>query len=380
MPSQPILYLIDGSAYIYRAFFALPASFRTAAGLPTNAVYGFTTMLLKILREKKPDYVAVAFDPKGPTKRSVVYAEYKSHRPAMPDDLVLQIPWIHRVVEAFRIPVLLEAGVEADDLIGTYARMASENRWEVVVVTGDKDMLQLVSPQVIVYDPMKDKRIGVAEVEARFGVGPNKVIEVMGLMGDASDNIPGVPGIGEKTAIKLIREHGTIEALLEALPGMKTSKIKEKLAAHTEDARMSRELARIDLHVPPTVALSGLKSEAPDTGRLREIFSELEFGSLLKLLGKKPGPATAFSRLDDPEALDRFIKSVRESGELVLSPSVGEISGSPPLLLGLAMGNGDPAAPAAYLAKACNFFKEIFSLLEDPSIRKSGHDLKNSIF
>ncbi|TLY38368.1 MAG: DNA polymerase I, partial [Nitrospirae bacterium] len=202
---MPTLYLIDGSAYIYRAYFALPA-LSNSKGLQTNAVYGFTTMLMKVLREHRPDSLAVAFDEKGPTLRHEEFKEYKAHRPPMPEGMQAQVPYIHRVVEAFGLAVIRFAGYEADDLIGTLARKAEARGFGVVIVTGDKDMFQLLTPAVRIYDPVKDKWFGEDDCRARFGVEPARVVEVMGLMGDATDNIPGVKGIGEKTAIKLIAE------------------------------------------------------------------------------------------------------------------------------------------------------------------------------
>ncbi|MBH0183136.1 MAG: hypothetical protein HP490_16070 [Nitrospira sp.] len=210
---RPTLYLIDGSAYIYRAFFALPA-LNNSKGLQTNAVYGFTTTLLKIIRERHPDGIAVAFDEKGPTMRHEEFKDYKAQRPPMPDGMKSQIPYIHRIVDALAIPGLRQAGYEADDLIGTLARKAEQAGYDIVIVTGDKDMFQLLTPHVRIYDPVKDKWSGEAECRERFGVEPARVVEIMGLMGDASDNIPGVKGIGEKTAMKLIAQFGTIEELL----------------------------------------------------------------------------------------------------------------------------------------------------------------------
>src|SRR3989442_681033 len=241
MTERPVLYLIDGSAYLYRAFFALPA-LSTSTGLPTNAVYGFTTMLQKIIREHRPDYLAVVFDEKEPTLRHKAFKEYKAHRPPMPDALSRQIPYIHRVVEAFAIPVIKLAGYEADDLIGTLAAQASSQGLEVVIVTGDKDMFQLLSPTVRIYDPVKDKFLTEEDCLDRFGVEPARVVEVMGLMGDATDNIPGVKGIGEKTAKKLIAEFGTIENLPAHLPEEKGGELRheERVAVLDDPADRSR--------------------------------------------------------------------------------------------------------------------------------------------
>jgi len=194
MPSRPRLFLIDGSSYIYRAFYAI-GHLSNSKGLPTNAIYGFTQMLLKVLKDHQPDYIAIAFDSRAPTFRSTVYKEYKANRPAMPENLSLQIPYIKKIVEGYRIATLEAEGFEADDLIGTVAK-AMESKVDVVIITGDKDILQLVSDRILVYDTMKGKKFGMDEVMERFGVKPAQVVEVMGLAGDAIDNIPGVPGIG----------------------------------------------------------------------------------------------------------------------------------------------------------------------------------------
>jgi DNA polymerase-1 len=378
MANRPFFYLIDGSSYIYRAFFGLP-SLKTSRGFPTNAIYGFITMLIKILKEKRPDYLAVAFDPKGPTKRSAVYPEYKSHRPPMPEDLIPQIPYIHQVVEAFQIPVLLESGYEADDLIGTYARIGSETDLEVVIVTGDKDMLQLVSPGVSIYDPMKDKKIGMEEVSARFGVGPEKVIEIMGLMGDSSDNIPGVRGIGEKTAIRLIQEYGTIDHLIDSLDRMKPSKLKENLAAEADIARLSRDLATIDLYSPAPVKVDAFKVKAPDMEKIRKLFTGLEFHSLLKALEMKKSIQVEFKLMDSPEEADRFILKVKTSGGLLIEPFVSGTNRKDGVLKGLALRSSGPGQESPVFVPADTpLFEKMAPLLEDVRIKKSGHDLKKT--
>ncbi len=237
---RPTLYLIDGSAYIYRAFFALPA-LNNSKGLQTNAVYGFMTTLLKIIREHRPDGLVVAFDEKGPTLRHEEFKEYKAQRPPMPDGMKAQIPYIHRVVEALNIPAVKQVGYEADDLIGTLARQAEQAGHDVVIVTGDKDMLQLITPHVRIYDPVKDKWSGDAECIAKFGVEPGRVVEIMGLMGDSSDNIPGVKGIGEKTAMKLISQFGSIDELLRRLDEVTPTRIKTLLTDQADNAQTEPE-------------------------------------------------------------------------------------------------------------------------------------------
>jgi DNA polymerase-1 len=297
MPDRPKLLLIDGSSYLFRAFYAI-GHLSNSKGLPTNATYGFTQMLLKVLKDHRPDYLAVIFDSKAPTFRSEVYKEYKSNRPAMPEGLTLQIPYIKKIIEGYRIALLEMEGYEADDLIGTVAK-GLESEVDVVIITGDKDILQLISPRIQVYDTMKEKRLGVEEVIERFGVSPEQVVEVMGLSGDAIDNIPGVPGIGEKTAIQLIKTYGSIENLLIHVEEIHRKKLKENLKTHGDLARLSRQLAMIHTDVPVHYQLKDFSLSPPDLERLREIFKELEFNKLLKELSEKkpPGSATSDYRL-----------------------------------------------------------------------------------
>jgi len=282
MSDRPKLFLIDGSSYLFRAFYAI-GHLSNSKGLPTNATYGFIQMLLKVLKDHRPDYLAVIFDSKAPTFRSEVYKEYKANRPAMPELLAPQIPYIKKVIEGYRIALLEMDGYEADDLIGTVAKRL-ESEVDVVVITGDKDILQLVSDRIQVYDTMKEKRFGVEEVIQRFGVSPEQVVEVMGLSGDAVDNIPGVPGIGEKTAIQLIKTYGSIENLLAHVEEIPQKKLKENLGTHGDLARLSRQLATIHTDVPVHSQLKDFSLSPPDLKSLKEIFKELEFNKLLKEL------------------------------------------------------------------------------------------------
>ena len=280
MSSRPRLFLIDGSSYIYRAFYAI-GHLSNSKGLPTNAIYGFTQMLLKVLKEHQPDHIAIALDSRAPTFRSQVYKEYKANRPAMPENLSLQIPYIKKIIEGYRIATLEAEGFEADDLIGTVAK-AVESKANVVIITGDKDMLQLVSDRVLVYDTLKEKKFGIDEVMGRFGVKPEQVVEVMGLAGDAIDNIPGIPGIGEKTAMTLIKNFKSIDNLLAHVDQVPQAKLREKLVTYGEVAKLSRELATIRTDAPVTVQLEHFVLPSADIQSLREIFKELEFSKLLK--------------------------------------------------------------------------------------------------
>jgi DNA polymerase-1 len=295
MSDRPRLFLVDGSSYIFRAFYAI-RHLSNSKGLPTNAIFGFTQMLLKVLKEHQPDYLAVVLDSKAPTFRSEVYKEYKANRPAMPEALVPQIPYIRRIIEEYQIATLEMEGYEADDLIGTVAKgLAPEV--DVVIITGDKDILQLVSDRIQVYDTMKEKRFGVEEVVQRFGVKPEQVVEVMGLAGDAIDNIPGVPGIGEKTAIELIKIFGSIENLLTHLDQVRQKKLKENLETYGEQARLSRKLATIHTDAPLTYRLNDFAPSSPNQNGLREIFKELEFNKLLKELPEEKRPEKRDYRL-----------------------------------------------------------------------------------
>ncbi len=280
MPIQPQrLFLIDGSSYIYRAYYAI-RHLSNSQGMATNAIYGFTNMLLKVMRELQPDQLAVIFDSKGPTFRKEIYPEYKANRSAMPEDLVPQIPYIKRVVEALNLPGIEKAGYEADDIIATLAKKFSAQGTEVTVVTGDKDMMQIVTDRVCLLDTMKDKISGPAEVFERFG-GADKVVEVQALSGDSSDNVPGVPGIGEKTAKALIDEYGDIETLLASLDQLK-GKRRENLENFADQARLSKRLVTLVDDLELDIDDKAFVLAEPDREALTELFKECEFPKLLQ--------------------------------------------------------------------------------------------------
>jgi len=270
-------------------------------------------MLLKILKEHQPDYLIVAFDAKAPTFRSEAYKEYKANRPAMPEGLVPQIPYIKKIMEAYRIATLEVEGYEADDIIGTIAK-GVESEVDVVIITGDKDILQLVNDRIEVYDTMKEKRFKVEDVFQRFGVRPNQVVEVMGLAGDAIDNIPGVPGIGEKTAIELIKAFGSIENLLGHLDQVPKKKLRENLETYGEQARLSRQLATLHTDVPIPYELKGFTLSPPDLKRLRELFKELEFNKLLKELpDEKPAHQTEYHLTADRDEFLSLLEDLKKA-------------------------------------------------------------------
>jgi DNA polymerase-1 len=371
------LYLIDGSAYVYRAFFALPP-LSNSKGLQTNAVYGFTTMLLKIIREHRLDGIAVVFDEKGPTQRHEAFKDYKAQRPPMPDGMQAQIPYIHRVVEAFAIPALRQPGYEADDLIGTLARKAERAGYDVVIVTGDKDMFQLLSPHVRIYDPVKDRWFGEAECRERFGVEPARVVEIMGLMGDATDNIPGVKGIGEKTAMKLIAQFGTIDELLNRLDEVTPERIKTMLAEQGEQARLSRKLATIQTDSPVEFDPAALQVKPPHADQLSDLLRELEFTSLLKTLQSPTvsakTPEAAVEIIESEPAAQAFVRSLPEDGIVAVQCALSGGSGVRAEVQGIALSSGEKAAFIPIDVQA--FMRPITALLHETTRTKAAHDLK----
>jgi DNA polymerase-1 len=320
------LFLVDVSSYIFRAFHAIPP-LSNKNGLPTNAVLGVTNMLLKLVNEERPERIAIVFDAGGPTFRDEVFEAYKAHREPMPEGLAAQLPHVRKVIEAFRLPCLEIPGVEADDVIATLARSFASADNEVVIVTGDKDLMQLVGPHVTVYDTMRNQRISSVEVEKKFGVPPEQVVEVMGLQGDSIDNIPGVKGIGEKTAQALIQAFGSIDALLadvarvEALKIRGAKRIRELLERHADSARMSRDLARLKSDVPLEVTLDDLRMQAPDYPRLRSLFTELGFQSLLPLVApREPSKSGTTAWVETRSDLDLFTKSLAGQSRIAVEP------------------------------------------------------------
>lgn len=377
MQDRPTLYLIDGNSYIYRAFYAIKA-LSTSKGFPTNAIYGFINMLMKVVRERTPDYIAVAFDSKGPTKRHIEYEEYKAQRPKMPDALSLQVPYIHRMVEAFRIPKLMIEGFEADDIIGTIAKKAEAEGLAVIIVSGDKDMFQLIDEHIIVYDSLKEKRYGVPDVVERFGVGPDRVVEVMGLMGDSIDNIPGVPGIGEKTAISLISEFGTIEDTLLNADRISKSKLRETLKNYADLARLSRQLAAIQTDIPIEFMPDDFRLKEPDTPLLFSLFSELEFTSLASNLLQRTDTSKKRYITVDEEGLEEIIESLKKTDRIGVDLVIDSCDPMKGRLIGISFALDKDEAYYLSLENK-KIIEGIREILEDKGIAKFIHDLKNAI-
>jgi len=471
------LYLIDGTSQIFRAYFAI-RGLTNAEGTPTNAVFGFTSMLRKLLNDEKPEYVGVAFDLEGPTFRHERFADYKAHRPDVPQDLITQVPLVKEVCEGFRIPLLELAGYEADDLIATYARLAREAGYEVVVVASDKDLLQLVGPGVTVLNPSKDLRLDPAGVVEQFGVAPGLVRDVLGLMGDAVDNIPGVPGVGEKTALALVTTYGDIEAIIArasrfvaafeardgfvaalessegdlgaardrfvasvdelldlekdvefarrvreardgaaAIPELSGLKPKDRkslaktlkdldkgsqrrigqaIVDHAEQARLSRELATLDEHVPSTFDPEALRHDPPDRAKLAALFQKLGFRSLTaEFAAEAPAPvaapAPAVDAADYRAILTRddllaAVASSRAAGRIAVDTETNSTDPMRAKLVGISLswahrqGVYVPVAHA-YLGVPDQLALEevrrlLAPLLADPSVAKVGQNLK----
>ena len=339
------LYLIDGNSYIYRAFYGV-RHLSTSTGIPTNAIYGFSNMLKRVLRERSPIYMAIALDAPGPTFRHDLSPDYKANRPRMPEDLAEQIPFIKRLITALGIPYVEIPGYEADDIIGTLATWASDQGADVVMISGDKDLLQLVSPKVHMWDSMKHEVFGPAEVEKRFGVPASQVVEVMGLAGDSTDNIPGVPGIGPKTAQRLIKEFGSIENLLSALDKVSKERERKRLEAHSEQAIMSRALATIKCDVPLDKDWQEFELGEADRGDLVNLYRELEFKKLLQELEEiQTGVASEEIRRDyqlitTTEGLEPILSQIRQSRKVALSVMISAEGSFGSDLVGIALAWG----------------------------------------
>ncbi len=281
MGNAPRLVLVDGSSSLYRAFFALPP-LSNSRGTPTHAVLGFTTMFLKLLREEEPDALAVAFDGPGPTTRHREFAEYKAQRPDMPETMLQQIPYIHRILLAMRVPILMVSAEEADDILGTVAVLAAGDGYQVTLISGDKDLFQLVGERIAVRDSMKERIWGPPEVQERYGVSPDQIPDLLALMGDSIDNIPGIPGVGEKTARHLLQRFRTLEAVLERAAEVARPRLREALQRHAEQARLSKRLATIRTDLPVPWSVGDLVRKAPDVTALLEVFRELGFSRLIQ--------------------------------------------------------------------------------------------------
>ncbi|MGO1119688.1 DNA polymerase I [Rhodovibrionaceae bacterium A322] len=407
------LYLIDGSGYIFRAYFAVrvPAN---SKGVPVNATFGFTSMLMKLLKTNEADGIAVVFDAKGKTFRNDIYADYKANRPPAPEDLVPQFASVREATRAFNLPCIEMTGYEADDIIATLAEQGRAAGCQVTVVSSDKDLMQLVTDGVDMLDPMKEKAIGPAEVFEKFGVTPEQVVEVQALAGDSVDNVPGVPGIGLKTAAQLITEYGGLEELLTRAGEIKQPKRREKLIENADLARISLDLVTLKKDVPLDLDLADLTRKEPDPATVYDFMDEYEFRTLKKratewldgdgatadVAAQTPGSAEpSYELVQDEDALKRWIAEANQEGVVAVDTETTGLNVQRVDLVGISLGlknaracyiplaHVSPNAEAGGLALAgpADAPKQIDRdralgllkpLLEDPAVLKIGQNMK----
>jgi DNA polymerase-1 len=424
------LYLVDGSGYIFRAYHALPPLTRKSDGLPVGAVSGYCNMLYKLLTdmsdEHEPTHFAVIFDYSAKTFRNDLYPEYKAHRPEPPEDLVPQFALVREATRAFSVPCIEMEGFEADDIIATYARRVEAAGGEVVIISSDKDLMQLVSDRVSLFDSMKNRKIGRAEVIEKFGVGPERVIDVQALAGDSVDNVPGVPGIGVKTAAQLIEAFGDLETLLARAGEIRQEKRRRNLVEHAENARISKELVTLKTDVPVPEPLDGLAMPKVDPERLLRFLSEMEFATLTRRVEtdfKTAAPPAAAGRsiaapvrpaegdartlevknapidpktyetVFDPQRLEQWVARAGERGEIAFDTETDSLDAMRARLVGfsLALAPGEACyVPLAHGAKGLALddadaarqmpleaaIAILRPMLEDAAILKIGQNLK----
>ena len=393
MSSKPLLFLIDGSSQMYRAYHAPIRTaegtlLRNSLGIPTNAVYIFVTMLRKLIKDQQPQFIAASFDLPGRTFRDDLAADYKANRPPMPDDLASQIPLVHRACEALGVPIITQTRYEADDVIGTMTKRAVAEGYDVAIVTGDKDFFQLVGEAVRVFNPRDEGTwYDTAGVLEKFGVAPHQVVDVLALMGDAIDNVKGVPGIGEKGARELITTYGSLDALLEHAAKIPQKKYREALLAHEREARDSRNLLRIHTDVAVEFTIDAFRYRGPSRDACYTLFSDLGFRSLV--VEYAPTAATVkadYALVTTSAELTALADTLRGAGRFGLRVLAEGPSAVRARMVGLAFSTGTRWAryvplghagmhgsPQLTVAEALGALKP---LLEDPGIEKIGHDLK----
>jgi len=390
MPKRKRLFLIDGSALAYRSYFAFIRNpLINSKGENTSAVFGFTNSILKILRDENPDYMAVVFDTKAPTFRHEIFKDYKSTRAKMPKEMSEQLPRIREVTESMNLPILEVEGFEADDLMGTLAKKAKQKGLEVILVTGDKDFLQLVDKDVKVLNPRKGGEepeiLDRSGVEGKFGVPPEKVTEVLALMGDTSDNVPGIPGIGEKTALELIKEFGNLEKILKNADKVKRKNVQKSLREHADLARLSKRLVTIDTNVPFELDLPHLQRKDFDLPRLKQLFKELEFTKLLQEISTLDKEEKVnYQIVKSKSELKKLVSELREVGEFALDTETTDLNPINAELVGISFSYKEKEAfyvSVGHTDRKSNLdlglvIENLKGLLEDESIRKVGHNLK----
>ncbi len=384
------LFLIDGSALAYRSYYAFIRNpLINSKGENTSAPFGFTNSMMKILREEKPDYIAIVFDTKAPTFRHELFKEYKSTRAKMPEEMEAQLPRIRQIVSAMNLMVIEMDGYEADDIMGTLAVQGKKKGMEVILVTGDKDFLQLVNEDVKVLNPRKSGQeielINKDNVKEKFGVPPDKVVDVLGLMGDKSDNVPGVPGIGEKTALELIKKFGSLENVLDNFEKIKRKNIKESLKEHKDIARLSKKLVTIDIDVPFKLDLEGLKRIEFDYSKLKKLFKELEFSTFLKeITPEEKEEKLNYRWIKNEKEFQKFLEELKGKKEIILDTETTGLSPIDSELVGISFSFKKEEAfylPLGHEDEKKNLNKKMVlsslkPILEDENIKKTGQNLK----
>ncbi|MFH0933449.1 MAG: DNA polymerase I [Nitrospirota bacterium] len=383
------VYLIDGNSYIYRAYYAIK-ELSTSGGFPTNAIYGFTNMLLKIIKDKKPGGIIVSFDSPVPTKRHIIFEKYKANRPETPRELIEQMPHIRKLISAFHIKIFEMPGYEADDIIGTVAKRLASQGVDVLIVTADKDMLQLVDRGIKIYDPMKDKILDEEYIKEKFGVGPERITEFMALTGDTVDNIPGIKGIGEKTAKELLSGVRSLEELLSNTDLIKKEKLRKLVVENIDMVRLSQTLATIDTSVPLDIHLQETKLKEPDWPLLLSLFREFEFSSLMKLIPADIFRKREYETVFSLDRLQEFAMLIKDEVSFRIESTSGRgrnpITESP-VGLALSIEKGHPFyIPFSHFyprvpsqIKKEDILKAISPIFEDEKISKIGHNLKYDI-
>ena len=386
MATAQTIYLIDGTAYVYRAYHAI-RSLSNSKGFPTNAIFGFTRMIMKLIDERQPRFAGMFFDAKGPTFRHERYAQYKANRPPMPDDMAVQIPHIKAVTAAFRIPVLEMDGFEADDLIGTVARQAAAAGFEVVMVTGDKDFEQLLTERVSIWDPMKDRVLDLSAFRRDKGLEPSQMIDVMGLSGDTADNVPGVPGIGPKTALTLIRDYASIDGVYTRLDDITKPKQRANLETYRDQAFLSRDLVRIHTQAPLEFVPESFAYQPPDHERLTALFQTFEFRQLQQTFaGPAERPEKRYQVVLNADDLQALTDKMTAAGRFAVDTETTSPHPMQAHLVGVSMACEPHAAyyvPCGhrYLGAPSQLDREtvlngLRPLLENPEIEKIGQNIK----
>lgn len=393
MAKKEKLFLIDGNSYCYRAFYAIK-ELRDSKGKPTNAVYGFILMLKKLLEKESPGYIGVAFDLKGPTFRHEQFEDYKSHRKPMPDDLVSQMGLIKEVISAYNIPIFEKQGFEADDILATIAKKMSQKGIDVYIVTGDKDMLQIIDDNIKVYSTNKEGLIYDSRaVKEKFsGLGPENITDIIALAGDATDNIPGVRGIGEKTAIELIKEFGSLDNLYKNLDKIKSGPRKEMLSQQEDNARMSKELATVDSDVSIEISADLVRAKDPDPEKLLGIFKELEFKNFAREIASRNSDVhkeANYKTIDTLGGFKDFIRELKRKAEFVLDIETTSERPMEAELVGISFcwkegeayyvaltPKGEEHSVKAKGVDMEEALKELKPILEDPGIKKIGQNIK----